>query len=116
MNIFRAGNGLEVLSPQQLVDCDSNNGVKRLNLNGLMKNGLQKYFSQGCNGGDEGTAFGYVVRKGLERESSYPYKGRDGSCYFHSSYAVAHMSNYGRVRRGDEDQLKWVVAKMVLTV
>ena len=35
MNIFRAGNGLEVLSPQQLVDCDSNNGVKRLNLNGL---------------------------------------------------------------------------------
>ena len=56
------------------------------------------------------------MKKGLERESSYPYKGRDGSCYFHSSYAVAHMSNYGRVRRGDEDQLKRVVANMVLTL
>ena len=70
----------------------------------------------GCNGGDEGTAFRYVVRKGLARESRYSYKGRDASCNFHSSYAVAHMSNYGRVRRGDEDELKWVVAKMVVTL
>ena len=29
---------------------------------------------------------------------------------------MAHMSNYGRVRHGDEDELKWVVAKMVVTL
>ena len=63
-----------------------------------------------------GRAFPYVVRKGLERESRYTYKGRDASCNFRSSNAVAHMSRYRRVRRGDEDQLKRVVAKMVLTL
>ena len=56
------------------------------------------------------------MRKGLARESRYTYKGRDASCNFRSSNAVAHMSNYGRVRHGDEDKLKWVVAKMVVTL
>jgi len=49
------------LAPQQIVDCDQNDG--------------------GCNGGDLPTCYQYVQSAGgLEKETDYPYHARDGTC------------------------------------
>eukprot|EP01092_Planopodium_desertum_P015577 TRINITY_DN827_c0_g1_i3.p2 TRINITY_DN827_c0_g1~~TRINITY_DN827_c0_g1_i3.p2 ORF type:complete len:213 (-),score=73.41 TRINITY_DN827_c0_g1_i3:56-694(-) len=55
---FLSGKSLPVLSPQQIVDCDVNNG------------------DMGCEGGDTTTAYQYVMTAGgLDSEASYPYTG-----------------------------------------
>lgn len=48
-------------SPQYLVDCDTN-------------------WNAGCNGGDPGTAFNYIINNGIPYEFSYPYVGSDRKC------------------------------------
>jgi len=49
------------LAPQQIVDCDRNDG--------------------GCNGGDLPTCYQYVISAGgLEAESDYPYHAKDQTC------------------------------------
>jgi C1A family cysteine protease len=48
------------LSEQQLVDCDTKDG--------------------GCNGGNCDTALAYAVSTGLESETAYPYKAKNGAC------------------------------------
>jgi hypothetical protein len=57
-----AGHTLDILAPQQIVDCDTSDA--------------------GCDGGDLPTAFAYVHREGLERETNYPYRGVDESCRY----------------------------------
>jgi C1A family cysteine protease len=52
---------LEVLSPQELVDCDTT--------------------SYGCSGGYPEQALLYVEKHGLQLESDYPYTATDGTCY-----------------------------------
>lgn len=53
---------LPVLSPQQVVSCDT--------------------VDAGCNGGDLPTAFDYIKSAGLTTEASYPYKsGTSGTTY-----------------------------------
>jgi len=67
-----------VLSPEQIVDCDT--------------------VDQACNGGDTPTAFEYVTgAPGLESESDYPYvagNGSPGDCAFDASKVVAKISNF----------------------
>merc|ERR1712100_171659 len=59
---FTATGSLPVLSEQQFVDCD-------------------KASDQGCNGGLMDNAFTYAKQSdGVCTESSYPYRGVDGSC------------------------------------
>ena len=56
-----AGGELEVLSPQELVDCDGD--------------------SFGCDGGYANTALAWVIsNEGLASEDDYPYEGEEGSC------------------------------------
>jgi len=59
-----AGNSKQILSPQQIVSCDTKD--------------------EGCNGGDTPTAYNYVKKAGgIVSEKSYPYssgKGRTGTC------------------------------------
>jgi C1A family cysteine protease len=72
---FVAGKTLPVLSPQEIVDCDSTDG--------------------GCNGGDTPTAYEFVIKEGgLESEASYPYTAKNGKCAFNSSKVVATISSY----------------------
>lgn len=72
---FLSGHALPILSPQQVVDCDT--------------------YDQGCNGGDTVSAYTYYIEKtGLEAEKSYPYTAYDGTCAFSKSKVVATMTNF----------------------
>jgi len=74
---FLAKNQLIVLSPQQIVSCDQNDG--------------------GCNGGDLPTAFQYVEQNGMETNAVYPYtsgNGNSGTCEYDGSDVVVHISGF----------------------
>jgi len=62
------------LSPQQIVDCDTANG--------------------GCSGGDPATAFKYVVSRGLEPASAYPYHAKDETCKYQAGQVYARISSF----------------------
>jgi len=92
------GKTCPVLSPQQIVDCDTSDA--------------------GCNGGDLPTAFDYVESAGgLDTEEDYPYSGYSGSC--RSSTPVVVVTDYkyavppcqgGSCSGQDEDGLKAALA------
>jgi len=72
---FLAGHGLEVLAPQQLVDCDPQ--------------------SQGCGGGWTYWAFEYLMNAtGIETELNYPYTAQDGTCMFDPTKIAAKLTNF----------------------
>ena len=69
------GNSLQVLAPQQIVDCDS--------------------AMDGCNGGFPINGIQYAVKAGgMEPESDYPYTAKDGSCQFKSSEVVSKPTGW----------------------
>ncbi|XP_046656745.1 ervatamin-B-like [Daphnia pulicaria] len=65
-----------ILSEQQLVDCDPNNG--------------------GCNGGWYTTAWNYL-RGGSARQSAYSYTAVKGTCKFSTSTIGSTVATYGGV-------------------
>jgi len=72
-----ANNSAVVLSPQQIVSCDT--------------------VDQGCNGGDLPTAYAYVKEKGIETEKDYPYtsgNGNTGTCKFKEADVVVKISGF----------------------
>jgi len=62
-------NTLVSFSEQQLVDCSKAQG------------------NEGCNGGLMNNAFTYAESNTMDKEDSYPYTGRDGTC--HATAGVA---------------------------
>jgi len=85
-----SGQAIPTLAPEQIVDCDTNDG--------------------GCNGGDPRSALNYVVSAGgQDTESSYPYTaggGQSGSCNFQQSSVAAGESGPTDVSDGDESALQ----------
>jgi C1A family cysteine protease len=80
------GNGLPVLSPQQIVDCDTG--------------------EQGCSGGDPQQAYEYVVSQGgLDTAASYPYTGEGGTCAFNAANVAAKISGEANGFGGSEAQM-----------
>eukprot|EP01116_Phalansterium_solitarium_P012992 TRINITY_DN297_c0_g2_i1.p1 TRINITY_DN297_c0_g2~~TRINITY_DN297_c0_g2_i1.p1 ORF type:complete len:359 (+),score=118.31 TRINITY_DN297_c0_g2_i1:77-1078(+) len=72
-----ANNSQLVLSPQQIVSCDT--------------------VDQGCNGGDLPTAFAYVQKAGIETDADYPYTsggGDSGKCKYDASKVKVHISGF----------------------
>jgi len=66
---------MRALAPQQIVDCDSNDG--------------------GCNGGDTPSAYQYVINAGgMETEMEYPYHAKDAACKFNKQDIYATISGY----------------------
>jgi C1A family cysteine protease len=85
---------LQVLAPQQLVDCDMN--------------------SYGCSGGYPEFAFQYVEDHGLELESQYPYTAMDGVC--EASDTKYKLEGCFEVPSNDELLLQKAVVQAPLTV
>ena len=56
-------------------------------------------------------AFEYIIDTGgLNTEQTYPYDGVSKRCRFNKNKMAASMSNYQRVRKGDENDLQAAVA------
>jgi len=73
---FIATGKLQSFSEQQLVDCSGD------------------YGNMGCNGGMMDGAFQYIEKEGIELESSYPYKGVDGTCTHDASKSAGTVKSY----------------------
>jgi len=75
------------LSPQQIVDCDTIEGV------------------QGCNGGYTESAYEYIQQSGgQEQISDYPYTAKNGKCEFQKQRVDASISAYTTIPK-DESAL-----------
>ncbi|GJN37061.1 hypothetical protein PR202_gb25982 [Eleusine coracana subsp. coracana] len=91
---YLATGKLQVLSEQQMVDCDHECDPSE-----------PRSCDAGCNGGLMTTAFSYLMKAGgLETEKDYPYVGRDSTCKFDKSKIVAQVNNFSVVSV-DEDQI-----------
>jgi len=72
------------LAPQQIVDCDTIDGV------------------QGCNGGETESAYDYIVQAGgQDSASSYPYTAKNGKCEFKPADVVAKISGYTSIAKNE---------------
>jgi C1A family cysteine protease len=81
-----AGGNLPVLSPQQIVDCDTGEA--------------------GCGGGDPAQAYEYVVQQGgLDTAASYPYVGVQGGCRFNPATVGARIVGERNGFGGSEQQM-----------
>ncbi|XP_040267900.1 cathepsin K-like isoform X2 [Bufo bufo] len=81
---------LNVLSPQNLVDCVTKN--------------------DGCGGGFMTNAFEYVRdNKGIDSEEAYPYVGEDQPCNYTAAGRAAKCKAYKEVPQGNEKALKKAV-------
>lgn len=62
-------------SEQQLMDCDTTNS--------------------GCNGGNAALAYIYLKSAGgIQSDTAYPYQGKQSTCKFNASQAIAKVSGY----------------------
>jgi len=72
------------LSPQQIVDCDTIDGV------------------QGCNGGYTESAYEYIQQAGgQEQIVNYPYTAANGKCMFDAKYVDAKISAYTAIPKDE---------------
>jgi cathepsin F len=75
------------LAPQQIVDCDTIDGV------------------EGCNGGLTESAYDYIVQAGgQEPAADYPYTAKNGKCKFEATKVAAKISKYNPIAK-DESAL-----------
>jgi len=81
---FLAGHPLISLSPQQIVDCDTD--------------------SYGCNGGWTQNAFNYVISAGgQDTLASYPYNAVDGTCAYSPSNVGAKVNSWAYITQNDDE-------------
>ncbi|KAG3281480.1 cathepsin K isoform X3 [Ictidomys tridecemlineatus] len=81
------------LSPQNLVDCVSEN--------------------DGCGGGYMTIAFQYVQKNhGIDSEDAYPYVGQEENCMYNPTGKAAKCKGYREIPVGNEKALKRAVARV----
>ena len=84
---LKQGSPYEYLSPQQLVDCNSNNF--------------------GCQGGYLTNSFEYIKKTGLQLDSTYPYLALKKQCSFNPTQATAKVRDYYYCNNYGLDQKKF---------
>jgi cathepsin L len=83
------------LSEQNLVDCSWSEG------------------DMGCGGGWMDYGFKYIIdNKGIDTETSYPYKAVDESCVFNGKTIGATITSFTDVKADSEDALQNAVANV----
>ncbi|CAN6200703.1 unnamed protein product [Urochloa humidicola] len=97
VNKIATGN-LVSLSEQELIDCDSKDS--------------------GCNGGDMGNAFQFVIDNGgIDTEADYPFIGTDGNCdAIRENRKVVSIDSYEMVPANNEKALQKAVANQPVSV
>jgi cathepsin L len=69
------------------------------------------YGNEGCGGGWMDVSYLYIdLNDGLDTESAYPYKGKDGNCTYDESKSGGTDLGYYRLQTGNETLLKIAVA------
>jgi cathepsin L len=91
-----AGHALTSLSEQQLVDCSTANS--------------------GCNGGIMDRAFKYLESNLAMTESSYPYKGKQGTCQYNAAKGVTKTTGYHDVTPKSSSALTSALGKGPVSV
>ncbi|WNE40194.1 MAG: hypothetical protein GBAus27B_000261 [Mycoplasmataceae bacterium] len=82
------------LSAQQILDCST------------------PYGNGGCDGGDEGLAYQYLIaNQGIQDWDSYPYEYDAGQCRFDRSKAQVKIKDYKRFRELSIPELKELIVK-----
>ncbi|XP_041371816.1 procathepsin L-like [Gigantopelta aegis] len=90
---FKKSGTLTSLSEQNLVDCSRKEG------------------NMGCGGGLMDYAFTYIKKnKGIDTETSYPYKARNERCHFKREDVGATDVGFVDIERGSESSLMQAVA------
>eukprot|EP00794_Sanderia_malayensis_P017638 gene17638-19393_t len=90
---FKKTGKLVKLSEQNLVDCSG------------------AYGNHGCQGGLMDNAFRYIkANGGIDTESSYSYRGTDGTCSFKKANVGATDTGFVDIKSGDENALKAATA------
>ncbi|XP_026012981.1 uncharacterized protein LOC113015246 [Astatotilapia calliptera] len=83
------------LSPQNLVDCSTQDG------------------NLGCRGGYITKAYSYVIRNGgVDSESFYPYEHKNGKCRYSVQGRAGYCSKFSVLPEGDEKMLQKVLASV----
>ena len=92
-----AGNGLAVLSPQQLVDCAT----------------VTQWGNQGCSGGWYYYAWDYLKVNGQMSNADYPYTAMDGTCKYVASKGIAQVTSYAAVAYNSTQTSSMINANMM---
>jgi len=61
-------------------------------------------------------AFEYVMAKGIELESTYPYKGVDTKCTYNASAVAFKNTKYTNVAKNNEVALATAVAQQPISI
>jgi len=92
---FKKTGKLVSLSEKNLMDCSS------------------AYGNHGCQGGLMDNAFRYIkANKGIDTESSYPYKAVQGTCEYKAANVGATDTGFVDIESGSEDALQKAVASV----
>ena len=75
-----------------MVDCDTKHG------------------NEGCNGGDMGLAFEYVINRGIDTEAQYPYKGYDQTCKYKDADGTKPIAHWCSVKPFSAVSLKEAIS------
>lgn len=87
-------------SPQQLIDCSSN----------------EEYGNKGCTGGEVDNAFWYVIDNGITTEPKYPYTGTQQNCSYTPDMKVFQNSQCAKIKPNSTKALQSALIQQPVAV